>query len=58
MEIEIYAASSGDTDRAITLGRAIRKELAHSADEVWVMVRDGDGSQVVCGIGNGDDRDI
>lgn len=58
MEIEIYAESSADTDRAIALGRAVRKDHARSTDAVWVMIRDGEGSQVMCGIANGDDRDI
>lgn len=58
MEIEIYADSAADNERAIALGRAVRKDLAHSADQVWVMVREGDGSQRVCGIANGDDRDV
>jgi hypothetical protein len=58
MQIEIYASSSADTDRAIALGRAVRKDLAHSSDEVWVMLREADNSLVVGGIANGDDLDI
>jgi hypothetical protein len=57
MEIEIYAKSPADTERAMALGQLVRKTLARSTDEVWVRLHESDGDQVMWSIGNLADQD-
>lgn len=41
LEIEIYADSEADRDRAVSLARLVRESGARTQDKVWVVVSDG-----------------